>query len=391
MWFDMKLGAVCLVFAIGACGGNNGNGGGAGGDDDPGPDAAISTTCTSDADCTSDFPICNDVGSCVQCETSADCSADRPVCGNGTCQASCAGDQIAADFVTMPSDIIWVVDQSGSMNQETQYVQAQINSFASLIAASNIDYRVTMIATTANSNAICVPAPLSNGSCGNNTNFRLVNQRIGSHDGPSRLLSRYSSYSDFLRLDSQKHIIFVTDDESSMTANDFRTQLAALQPQGMFANYKVHGIYAYGNGTTGCTGAFGTGAAEGAIYTDLITTSGGTRGVICNNDWTQVFNDITAAVIAGSQVSCELNVPSPAQGTLDPNQVNVKYQAGGQPPGITLPQVPTANDCTGSGGWYYDNPSAPTKITLCPATCSEVQADANANVSVELGCATQIF
>jgi hypothetical protein len=388
----MKLSAVCLVLAIGACGGNNGNGGGGGGDDDPGADAAVGPMCSSDSDCASDFPICNDVGSCVQCETSADCSDDKPVCGNGTCQASCAGDQIAADFVTMPSDIIWVVDQSGSMDEETAYVQSQINSFVNLIAASNIDYRVTMIAISdSGSNRICVPSPLSNGSCGNNTNFRLVNQRIGSHDGPSRFISRYSSYSDFLRLDSQKHIIFVTDDESSISATSFTTMLGSLQPQGMFANYKVHAIYAYGNGTNGCDGAFGEGAAEGTVYTTLVANTGGARGVICNNDWTTVFNDITAAVISGSQVACELNVPAPATGTLDPNQVNVKYQMGGQPPGVTLPQVADAAACTGSGGWYYDVPSAPTKITLCPSTCADVQADSQANVSVELGCATQIF
>ncbi len=388
----MKLSAVCVVLALGACGGTNG---GANGDDDPGVDASIEEgpTCSSDADCSSDFPICNDVGSCVQCETSADCSEELPVCGNGTCQASCAGDAIAADFVTMPSDIIWVVDQSGSMNQETAYVQAQINDFANIIGASNIDYRVTMIAiSNSGSNRICVPAPLSNGSCGNNTNFRHVNQRIGSTDGPAKFLSNYSAFSDFLRLESQKHIIFVTDDNSSMTAANFRTQLAALQPQGMFSNYKVHGIYAYGNGlSTGCTGAFGTGAKVGNVYTDLITTSGGARGVICNNDWSQVFADITAAVISGSQVSCELNVPAPATGTLDPNQVNVKYQMGGTPPGVTLPQVSDEAACTTAGGWYYDVPSAPTKITLCPSTCSDVQADTNANISVELGCATQIF
>ena len=357
----MKLSALCVVLAIGACGGNNGNGGGGGaGDDDPGADAGPSTTCSSDTDCSADFPICNDVGSCVQCESSADCLSDKSVCGNGTCQASCAGDQIAADFVTMPSDIIWVVDQSGSMNQETQYVQTKINEFANLISAANIDYRVTMIAVTSGSNAICVPSPLSNGSCGNNTNFRLVNQRIGSTDGPSRLLSTYAQYSDFLRLDSQKHIIFVTDDNSAMSAANFTAGLAAVMPTGMFANYKVHAIYAYGNGlATGCTGTFGTGAADGTVYTTLVTGSGGTRGVICNNDWTQVFNDITAAVVSGSQVACELNVPAPATGTLDPSQVNVKYQAGGQPPGVTLPQVTDAAACTSTGGWYYDNPTAP--------------------------------
>ncbi len=387
----MKLSAVCVVLAIGACGGSNGNGGG-GGDDEPGPDAATGPACTSDSDCDATFPICSESGTCVQCESSADCPAESPVCGNGTCQASCAGDQIAADFVTVPSDIIWVVDQSGSMNQETAYVQTQINNFATLIGASGIDYRVTMIAVTSGSNAICVPAPLSNGSCGNNTNFQLVNQRIGSTDGPAKFLSTYNQWSSFLRPEAQKHIIFVTDDNSSTSATSFTNSIAALMPTGMFANYKVHGIYAYGNGqANGCTGAFGSGAKDGAVYTSLITASGGARGVICNDDWTQVFDDITAAVVSGSQVACELNVPSPVTGTLDPNQVNVKYQMGGTPPGVTLPQVSDAAACTAAGGWYYDNPTTPTKITLCPSTCTEVQADATANVSVEIGCATQIF
>jgi hypothetical protein len=53
--------------------------------------------------------------------------------------------------------------------------------------------------------------------------------------------------------------------------------------------------------------------------------------------------------------------------------------------------VASEADCTGSGGWYYDNPTTPTKITLCPSTCTDVQNDPSANVSIELGCATQIF
>ena len=56
----------------------------------------------------------------------------------------------------------------------------------------------------------------------------------------------------------------------------------------------------------------------------------------------------------------------------------------------TLMQVPTVGDCT-SGGWYYDDNTNPTKISLCPATCSAVQQDANANLKIELGCATVIL
>lgn len=382
---------MLFAFAIvTACGGTEPGAG----DDQPGADATPTPTgCVTADDCGADSPICDPNGTCVQCVTSNDCPSDKPICNGATCEASCAGDEIQANFLTLPSDIIWVVDQSGSMNQETAFVQAQINNFVNVIGQSNIDYRVVMIATTSGSNSICVPGPLSNGSCGNNTQFRLVDQRIGSHDALTRTIGTYGSYSDFLRADSMKHFVFVTDDNATGTlAAGFVSQLDALQPTGMFANRKFHAIYAFGNGTTGCTGAFGTGAAEGTEYTTLVTGSGGARGVICNDDWSQVFDDITQAVISGSQLACTIDVPdAPAGQTLDPNRVNVKYLMGGVAPGTSLPKVATAADCTASGGWYYDDNTNPTTITLCPTTCSDIQADSAANVTVELGCASVLF
>jgi len=298
---------------------------------DPGADGGVA--CTTNADCSDGTPICSS-GTCVQCETSTDCSGDAPVCSNNVCEASCAGSEAVANLVAVPSDIIFVVDQSGSMDQETSHVQSQINDFVGLISASNIDFRVVMIATTSGENAICVPQPLAGANCGNNTRFRLVDQRIGSRDGPSLATSRYSSYSDFLREDAVKHFVFVTDDNSNITAAAFTTAVDGLLPAGMFTGFKVHGIYAFGDGTSkGCTGAFGTGARDGTVYTQLIAQTSGAAGVICSGDWTQVFQDITEAVVAGSQVSCDLAIPAPPDGeTLDPAKVNVRYLTGGAAP-----------------------------------------------------------
>jgi hypothetical protein len=249
-----------------------------------------------------------------------------------------------------------------------------------------------MIATTSGRNLICVPGPLAGPNCGDNTHFKLVDQRIASNDGPQRAIDRYSSYSSVLRPNAGKHFVFVTDDDSDMSATSFMSSLASLQPAGMFDNVKVHGIYAFGTPDVGCTGPFGTGAAEGTVYTELIAQTGGAAGVICNDDWDQVFADITAAIVSGSQVACELAIPAPPQGqVLDPAKVNVKYLMGGANPGQTLPQVSDPAACGAAGGWYYDDNIAPTKITLCPTTCGTVQADANANIKVEFGCATEIL
>jgi len=384
----LSIGLLVTGTLVAGCGAKSGGQGDDGTEVDAGPGA----DCTDSTQCSADAPICSAGGVCVQCESSADCSDPTPVCSNTTCTASCAGSEVAADFVTVPSDIIFVVDQSGSMNQETAYVQTKINDFVTQISASNIDYRVVMIARDSGSNAICVPPPLAGPACGNNTRFRLVDQYVDSNDGPALAISRYAMYSDFLRPEAAKHFVFVTDDNSNMSAANFTTGINNLMPAGMFTGFKVHGIYAFGTGSNGCTGAFGSGAAAGTVYTTLIAQTMGAAGVICTGDWTQVFMDIQQAVVSGSQVSCDLTIPAaPAGMTLDPTKVNVKYQMGGVAPGTTLPQVPATADCTSAGGWYYDDNTTPTKITLCPATCTSVQADPAANVKLELGCSTQIF
>jgi OmcA/MtrC family decaheme c-type cytochrome len=64
--------------------------------------------------------------------------------------------------------------------------------------------------------------------------------------------------------------------------------------------------------------------------------------------------------------------------TLDPNKVNVSYQASGQGTAKTYPRVDNLAACGGSLGWYYDNEVKPQKVLLCPSLCSNVQADSKA-------------
>jgi hypothetical protein len=305
--------------------------------------------------------------------------------------ASCAGTAVAGNLVRGPSDIIWVVDQSGSMDQETAYVQQKINDFTAVIDASGLDYHVVMIADPMEDNAICVPPPLAGPSCGNGNRFRLVPTGVASHDGPELAVTTYPMYSDFLRPEAVKHFVFVTDDDSDWTAAMFTTRLQALMPAGIFTGFKVHGIYAFGGGSRGCTGMFGTGAAEGTVYTQLIAQTGGAAGVICTGDWNQVFTDITQSVIAGAQITCDLAIPAPPMGeTLDPARVNVRYLRGGAAPGQQISRVDSAAACGPAGGWHYDSNAAPTKILLCPTTCAEVQGDPMASIQVEFGCQNTI-
>jgi hypothetical protein len=75
-------------------------------------------------------------------------------------------------------------------------------------------------------------------------------------------------------------------------------------------------------------------------------------------------------------------------GNLDFTKVNVQYTPGGGMP-VLLGNVANLAACDPqSGGWYYDNPANPTKIMLCPATCSTVQVDPSGAIEILLGCDT---
>lgn len=97
----------------------------------------------------------------------------------------------------------------------------------------------------------------------------------------------------------------------------------------MFDHYKVHGIYGLATGGGTCSGAFGSAVRDGDVYTELIAMTGG--------------------VVAGSQVSCEINVPQPAGGgSNDPTQINVEY-VGGTGTTTTLPQAADGASCPAGG------------------------------------------
>lgn len=99
------------------------------------------------------------------------------------------------------------------------------------------------------------------------------------------------------------------------------------------------------------------------------------------------FREALAAV-RGKALPCDLALPtSVIKGEVSYGLVNVLYSKGGAPPAQTLVQDAT---CASGEGWRYDNPSAPTKILLCPKTCEAVRADPKAKIDILLGCKTAI-
>jgi hypothetical protein len=122
---------------------------------------------------------------------------------------------------------------------------------------------------------------------------------------------------------------------------------------------------------------------------DKIATGGHTtQGFFIGNGNAKA--DLLAALkaIQQSSLGCAYAMPAADPGqTIDPTRVNVSFTPSGGA-AETLGQVPGAASCSGAGGWYYDDPAKPATITLCPATCTTVQADPGAKMQIVLGCTT---
>ena len=88
--------------------------------------------------------------------------------------------------------------------------------------------------------------------------------------------------------------------------------------------------------------------------------------------------------IQKSSLGCEYLMPKLDGGLINPAAVDLKYTPGG---GVqqSLPRVNDSTLCVGDG-WYYDDNANPTKLLLCPDTCTKVKADSAGKVDIDLGC-----
>jgi hypothetical protein len=300
---------------------------------------------------------------------------------------SCAEVSEQAQNQLQPADIVLAIDQSGSMDQETQWVEQQLNGFAQQITASGIDVHVVVIAGKPGSeNGFCVPGPLGSGSCPNDDNppiLQHINQHVDSHDALSRILNTFSSWQSAMRDNAAKHIIVITDDDAEGTkATEFHQ--AVLAQGGMYTDYKFHAIVA---STSSCPPA----ADEGKEYKKLQQWTGGVFGDLCQQAFQPVWDAVSTQLAAGAVLACEWDIPAAPEGEVfDATRVNVEVSLdGGSPEPIGYVNSPA--ECSSvADGWYYDDPSDPSKISVCPDTCDAMQGAANASVSIKFGCATEV-
>lgn len=330
------------------------------------------------------------------CVAIADCAAvdagprpDAPLEG-------CASSRHDGENGVAPVDIVWVIDDSGSMGEEGMLVQTNMNRFADRMLASGItDYHVVLLTLRS---FVTIPPPLGTDP----EHFLHLDVDVQSNDGFEQAINWLmpgtpTGYGHFLRPGAALHYVFVTDDESDMQSTAFRSTVRSALGRDFFG----HAIASPVTGpplcpfpgfpcipAPGCMGMYGDAPAGGQEYIDLVTDTGGVFASICEDNWTGVFDRLLASIAIATPLPCNFLIPEPPAGEVfDRSLVNVVYTADGSPTGVTLPR---SDGCTNPDGWYYDNPDAPTEILLCSGSCGTV-AGSTGSIDIELGCETVVF
>lgn len=140
-------------------------------------------------------------------------------------------------------------------------------------------------------------------------------------------------------------------------------------------------------------GVFGPEDADAPGNLDAIAEAGDTDSayiVDTGGDVSQQFYDALDE-IRSTGLSCEFRIPEPQTGDkLDYGYVNVEFTDSS---GTTtrLLKVSDESACDPSmGGWYYDDEAAPSRIVVCPSSCTTLETSAGGSVQIQLGCITEV-
>jgi hypothetical protein len=133
---------------------------------------------------------------------------------------------------------------------------------------------------------------------------------------------------------------------------------------------------------------FVIGVGEELESLDAIAVAGGTEHAVLISDGASAQKEFLAALqgIRKKSLACDYLVPEDSR-DIDFGTVNVRYAEGNQKPS-TFVRVTDEAGCERAPdeGWYYDDPSEPTKVVLCPTTCSRVVNAEDAQIDIEYGC-----
>jgi hypothetical protein len=354
--------------------------------------------------------------------------------------ATCFRSDAQATLVKLPVDIILLLDNSGSMSDELEAVEANINrNFAEILANSGVDYRMILISrhreeardeSDEASTSICVQSPLSGlADCSEaeaptfSDRFYQYSTKLESTDSFDVLLDTYAppfessgreekfdqaplGWSAWLRPGTKKVFLEMTDDDEDMPVETFVARLLAEAPEHFgsdptrpsFVFHSIIGIEEKADPIQAylssepvhdqtCTGNDNEVQNAGESYQELSRMTGGLRFPLCQfGAYDVVFQTIAEDVVQRRGIACDFEIPQPPSGReLDLDTVAIAYDGSD---GVSVPfgQAPTPEACQ-PNAFYIDG----GRVNLCPDACLAVSNDPMAKVSVLFTCENQLI
>jgi len=269
------------------------------------------------------------VGACVDSVGPSDelCDEEDDDCDGivdeGCCEndPSCEGVEetflVGEETSVRPVDFIMAIDNSGSMRDTVNQVEANLGTFSTRLVDAGIDYRFTLISDDASApnsrtTKMCVPQPMGGPNCSDTERFQHLDQRVGSHSALNDFLqcadgcgdNRSGDFSQRLRAGSLLQYIVVTDDEARLSWQSFKESHRLEGHQ----DFILHSIVGLSRG--GCVADVGDQYIAGSRET------GGAILDICDAQWGSLLDVILDTTITRIQGAFGLS-DTPIEGSLE--------------------------------------------------------------------------
>jgi hypothetical protein len=406
----LRYGALAACGACGACSGPSTGAAAGSGGFSPGSGAAVGAGGSSTSS-SGGAPFVSGSGSSGSVVPPPMLSVDSGSGAGGT-DGGCAG--ITVEGETLPLDILILYDRSKSMLCEIPAggdrwtaTKNALTSFLQNPGASGINVALTYFGTAPPGGdplgaSSCNPydyqtpdvefTPLPGGATA------LVSS-LASHtaqtDTPTvAALTGAINHAASWKADHPSNtviVVLVTDGQPNACGAGNLSEVVDVATQGL-AKAQIH-TYMVGILSPGSTCTLDPNQPNQADL-DAVAKAGGTNAALVvdtTKDTGMQLLDTMNKIRQNAQIPCEYTIPTPTNGgKLDYDKVNVGYvDPMSQKQDVYYVEQMSACDPSKGGGWYYDTvpmTAKPSKILLCPSTCSTVTGKYGYRVNVTLGC-----
>jgi len=347
------------------------------------------------ADCTFDTAGCSSCGDDVAdtgeaCDgtdlAGEDCASQGFVSGTLACSTDCTFDttscasctETSAGVLTVPLDLIVLMDRSGSMSgSKWSGSVAALTQFFNEPASDGISAALSFFPPAGSADECLASSynppqvPVGQLSAYAPTLISALNATVPGGLTPTYggLLGSLQFATAHKDLNPSHAVVVVLVTDGDPTSCDTSVpNIAGLAASAFNYNSVItHAV-----------------AIQGSTVANLNTIAAAGGGQVFDVTIDISLFGQAMAQIRDTNLACEFGIPA---GVTDPALLNIDFVPDTGPT-QRLGRADNLADCGNAAGWYYDDPTTPTSIVLCPVSCSTFQLDPNPELGAVVGCSS---